>query len=434
MNKIRTINSLINRCVTTIESNLNWDIGADRSRRDYDILVEKIFETTGILLSISTLRRIWNDEYKKIPHRSTLDALASMAGYIDWQNFVEENNTDNKADIKNDNNWILLGLIATLIIIFGLFSLYYFSGSPDKIKIDGPLKFSYHQKASFKVPNIIVFDYDVSNIVADSFFIVESAHDYRKKKINLAVGHMTSSYFNPGNYEAFLIADDSIIRKLNIEILTNSWVGILNYKSCNKEVPFYFYDSTIIQKGKLCVDKELIEKNDIRIDDDLYSSLSNTFQSKLSHKDGFIFKTRVRLDSIEINASCPEIHIVLLFEKDICYIPLVQHGGQGRVQVKYGKTYLTSTDSDLSGFGCNIYNWQNVKLEAAHSRIDIFLNERLIASLKDTTEMGEFRGFSYTFDGIGSVDYVSLKSVLEDTSFFENFETEDITDNYLHKP
>lgn len=422
MDKSKTINFSIKRCINNIERNLSWDLGSERTRRDYEILAEKIFESTGVLLSISTLRRIWNNEYKKIPHRSTLDALAIMAGYSDWQNFIEENNSSNESYNQKVDNWKLPALIGILIITAGLIFIFYFNSTNDKIKIYGPIKFNYVQKVDTGVPNIIVHNYDVSKIVADSFFIVESADDYSKKQINKSVGQMTSSYFKPGIYETFLVADDSIIQKLHIEILTNTWVGTINYNNRKKEVPFYFYGKSIIQNGKLSVTKDLIKKSDIRIEDDLSLCLSKTFKSNLSSKDNFIFETKVKLDSIEINASCPELYIVLIFENDFCYLPLVKFGGQDRVQVKYGNTYLSSSDSDLSGFGCDIYNWQNVKLLSKKSQKVIFLNDAIVTTLVDTTNLGEFRGFSLTFDGIGSIDYVSLKSIEGDTIFYDDFE------------
>jgi len=43
--------------------------------------------------------------------------------------------------------------------------------------------FEYTQESNSTIPNIIVFDYDVTNIVADSFFIVESTNDYKKRRL-----------------------------------------------------------------------------------------------------------------------------------------------------------------------------------------------------------------------------------------------------------
>jgi hypothetical protein len=421
MNKSDSIKKNLVRCRNIIEHKQGWEPNNVLTRREFELLIEKVFDKTGVLLSLSTIRRIWNNDFKNIPHKSTLDALAEFAGQKNWQSFVESQyKYEVKTEIKRSNRLFIIGIIISFVIIL-LAIVYQTVDNNGQIEIIGSVVFEYTQESNSTIPNIIVFDYDVTNIVADSFFIVESTNDYRKRKLFIKKGQMTSAYYRPGNYEAFLMADDSIIKKINIEILSNSWVAILNYGDLPKKVPFYYYQSDIIKNGKLCVTRNMIKASDIRIEDELYLFLSRTFNSKLSLSDGYIFETKIKLDSIEINASCPEIYIGLLFENDICYIPLVQFGGQDRAQLKFGRTYLSSNDSDLRGFGCNIYNWQKVKINSTNHHIEVLLNNKIITSFMDSTMMGEFNGFSFTFDGIGSVDYVMLSSIEKDTIYYNAF-------------
>ena len=44
-------------------------------------------EKSGIKLSLSTLKRLWKKDYDQTPHPSTLQALVSLLGYKDWQEF-----------------------------------------------------------------------------------------------------------------------------------------------------------------------------------------------------------------------------------------------------------------------------------------------------------------------------------------------------------
>ena len=61
---------------------------------------------------------------------------------------------------------------------------------------------------------------------------------------------------------------------------------------------------------------------------------------------------------------------------------------------------------------------------SAGSNVEISLNNEIVTTLVDTTEMGAFKGFSFTFDGIGSVDYVSLLTFDNDTVYFNSFNEE----------
>ena len=155
--------------------------------------------------------------------------------------------------------------------------------------------------------------------------------------------------------------------------------------------------------------------------DDLFVTFSHTFKSDLPVYHDYQFSTKVKLDSIEINASSPEIYLGLLFERDICFVPLIQNGGQGNLQVKFGNTILTSNDSDLSGFGCNIYEWQEVDIISKNDSISVFINDRQILRLRDSSDMGAFHGFSFNFEGVGSIDFVSLYNTENDTVFHDSF-------------
>src|SRR5215467_14846204 len=56
-------------------------------QRDLEYLADNIEERSGIKLSLSTLKRVWKKDYDQTPHPSTLQALVSILGYKDWQEF-----------------------------------------------------------------------------------------------------------------------------------------------------------------------------------------------------------------------------------------------------------------------------------------------------------------------------------------------------------
>jgi len=80
MNKSDSIKKNLVRCRNIIEHKQGWEPNNVLTRREFELLIEKVFDKTGVLLSLSTIRRIWNNDFKNIPHKSTLDALAEFAG------------------------------------------------------------------------------------------------------------------------------------------------------------------------------------------------------------------------------------------------------------------------------------------------------------------------------------------------------------------
>ncbi len=420
MSKNSSIKNEIRLCRSFIEEQLARNKNEIWTRRDFELLSEKIFTKTGVLLSISTLRRIWNDDFKKIPHKSTLDALATFAGFTDWQNFSENN--QHRPDLKNSSKNKLIILLVTSIILAGGLMLLKYLNYNKGITIVGPVVFDYHQKSDSTVPCIVVFDYNVRNINADSFFIIESSHDYTKKYLPVNEGQLTSSYYYPGIYQAFLMADDSVVKKLELNIVSHNWVAMITCENSPEVLPWYFYEENIIDNGSLSVSKRLLEKNNIPVSSDMKLVLSKTHTEKpLNYKD-FILQTRVKLDSIDIESSCPEIYIGIQFENDFCYIPLIQNGGQDKLQIKYGNTILTSYDSDLSGLGCNLYTWHEVEIVSKNGSTSVFVDNNIVIALSDSLKMGNINGTSFNFDGIGSVDYLLLGNNKGDTTYYNSFE------------
>jgi len=78
----------INLCKKLIEEKFHFENdGGSLRQRDLEYLADNIEETSGIKLSLSTLKRLWKKDYDQTPHPSTLQALVSILGFKDWQEF-----------------------------------------------------------------------------------------------------------------------------------------------------------------------------------------------------------------------------------------------------------------------------------------------------------------------------------------------------------
>lgn len=422
MERISEIKDALNFCRRLIEEKLQWTENSKWTRREYELLSEEIFEKTGILLSLSTIRRVWNNDFKNIPHKSTLNALAIFAGFNSWSNFIDESRNSLRKEPKSKSRKKIILSIGFLLIIILLTFLISRKTNNCNIKVLGEMVFEYSQKNKHSVPAIVVFNYNIENIQADSFFIMESVDDYKKKLLKNKKGQLTSSYQQPGNYEAFLIANDSIIRKLKINIESENWIGMVQYSNSPEEIPFYFTEKNLIKNGNLNIKRYQLLKSNIRIEDDLFVTYSKTLKSEKPVYNDFIFRTRVKADSIEINSSSPRIFIALLFKKSFCYLPLIQHGAQDKLQLKYGKIILSANDSDLSGLGCNIYQWQDVKIKSNNDSVLFYINNKELIKISEYGELGELKGFSFNFQGIGSIDFISLERANSDTIYHNSFD------------
>ena len=56
-------------------------------QRDFEFLCEGIESSTGVLISLSTIKRLFNGQFSRLPQIATLDAVCSFIGYKNWQDF-----------------------------------------------------------------------------------------------------------------------------------------------------------------------------------------------------------------------------------------------------------------------------------------------------------------------------------------------------------
>ncbi|MET3880194.1 hypothetical protein [Chitinophaga sp. OAE865] len=78
----------IRKCLELAEARLNRGDGSEWTTYDFEKLSEAIEEATGVMLSVTTLKRLWGKlKYTNMPATTTLNTLAQFAGYTDWREF-----------------------------------------------------------------------------------------------------------------------------------------------------------------------------------------------------------------------------------------------------------------------------------------------------------------------------------------------------------
>ncbi len=78
----------IKKCLELAEARLNRGDGSEWTTYDFEKLSEAIEEATGVMLSVTTLKRLWGKlKYTNMPATTTLNTLAQYAGYADWREF-----------------------------------------------------------------------------------------------------------------------------------------------------------------------------------------------------------------------------------------------------------------------------------------------------------------------------------------------------------
>ena len=71
---------LVQRCLSELKKQMGYAEHIRLSQRDIEHLSEAIEARTKILISLSTLKRILNGQFDRLPQTSTLNALTIFIG------------------------------------------------------------------------------------------------------------------------------------------------------------------------------------------------------------------------------------------------------------------------------------------------------------------------------------------------------------------
>jgi len=405
----------INLCKKLIEEKFHFENdGGSLRQRDLEYLADNIEETSGIKLSLSTLKRLWKKDYDQTPHPSTLQALVSILGFKDWQEFklrmtpLSIIDTLPNKHTSSFRKWMALPGVAVIGVLLWLIAFR--PGKPDKTKpiVNGPVTFTGNKTVSQGVPNTIVFNYDVSHVIADSFFFQQAWNNMEKVKIDPKEHYYSNIYYYPGFHKAKLIANDSIIKRFRVHVTTNGWLPLVRY-SPTDNMPVYIKKNNPVINGALHVDKNDLRSSKVNTDKDFILSYFNVREFENTYSDNFSLDTKIICDSSN-NLACPGFELTIMCEEHIFFIDLTGKGCEHNIAVKMGEVVHNGANSDLSAFGRDLYHWQHLQIQVAHKQATIYLDEKPVHTITFKNDFGKVVGLNYSFTGTGAIDYLRLKN------------------------
>ena len=403
-------------------------------QRDMIALCDTIESNTGVLISLSTIKRLLNGQFARIPQTATLNAIALSAGYKDWKDFTQakarreparpEQNFGNPEQRPGDQQnsaaefkqspgspgpkrhisprLLITGTVLILVLLATLAILM--SHKPGEANI-GKAHFSATKTTGNDIPNTVIFKYNVDSVAADSFFIQQSWDRNRRVQVYKHNYTLTDIYYEPGYHTAKLIADDKIIRTLPVSIPTNRW---LFYAIENKpgSRPKYI---THLDTGMLKLSTgELLASNIDLQKDNVYCN--TWFPSDIAYSsDNFTLKCRVRIKPVN-NESCPRLMCEIYCQNYFMYFKSTLKGCTGLLTAQFGENALNGRSNDLSGLGADLREWQEMEFTVRDKKVSIAINGKQTYSNAYSQSAGLITGLGFISNGISEVQFVDLKT------------------------
>jgi hypothetical protein len=378
-------------------------------QRDLEYLCERIEESSGILISLSTIKRILNGQYNRLPQVATLNALSVYLGYTDWPAFKaaklapaeKGNGAAKKHNRPRRSSLIGAGVVLLLLIV--ILSWSYFSRPAQKW---GEVSFTVRKTTQNAIPNTVVFSYDIDRLGGDSFFIQQSWDRNRRVRIRKNNHTLTDIYYEPGYHTAKLFVNDQIVKTVDVSIPTDQWF-FYSKESLARGLPAYIHTDTPIRNGVLGLDRQTLLHSKIDPDNPRVY-LYTFFPSKIeADADNFRLTARIKMTDMR-NTACPWIMPEIYCQKGFMYCALTMPGCTGGISAHFGDQAIDGKNNDLSALACDVHQWHQLEIVDRQRQVTIAIDGKPVMTKTYSVAAGLITGLGFHSNGLCEVDSIRL--------------------------
>lgn len=411
-------------CKQEIERRLKWGPSETWTNQDFELLVEEIFDKTKNNVSLTTLKRIWGKvDYQSKTSVATLNVLAQYLDYAHWRDFQIghqiglQKPTRNKPAVPIARRLFLnQKMLVAFVVIIALSSLFFFIDRRQVFYVAEDVVFT-SRKVSTGLPNTVVFEYDVSKVIADSFHIQQSWDKRRRVKISPLESKHSSFYYHPGFFHAKLVANSEVIKEHDVFVVSDGWIAMIE----RLPEPIYVNNLLTKENGYLGLNMSAYPKQaDHFQDKDFFVAYYYVKDFGETDAGNLDFECRIR-NNTEMGSVCRESRISILCTRGFYSIPLCMPGCVGNIRLTLGNLSLSGKTQDLSALGCDLTNWTDFKLHVENNSCEISINDEVKLTAKHERDLGRVVGIKFKFNGIGEVEMVKLSELDNEIIFEDSF-------------
>lgn len=397
------------------------------TQRDFDYISSELEKKSGIVISGTTVKRLSLGDFSRLPQVATLNAIANYFDYKTWQDFKSsraevtipanqtQSSTPGKAEFRFTKKKVVYAT-ALALVLFVILGFLLFRSTPGKISNAKAARFSFQRSTPHDIPNTVIFNYDIDHVEADSFFIQQSWDKNRRKRIYKKTHTLTDIYYEPGYHVAKLIANDSVIRTVDVHIPTDRWFfyaidNVANY------TPEYIKTDKFINEGVLGLSPQQLQENNIDLTKDkLYHYTYFPSETPLN-SNNFKLSTRVRMKQVR-NSLCPYITIELFCQGFFMQMKTTTRGCANEASVLFAEE-VKGEQKDLTAITFDVGQWTDVEISSTNNFVRIYINNKEVFSAPNFELIKSISGFAFISNGLCEVDKIEI-SGLDGKTLYKN--------------
>lgn len=396
-----------------IENQISWGDSQDWTNYDFEKLSGEIEAKTKVVLSVTTLKRIWGKvKSNHSPATTTLNTLAQYLNYSDWRGFKQnteiskseiddieeiiENNFPNSEE-KAKKSFTSIIVLILAVIAFGIFLF----AKNKNVKLNPEdFKFEANKILTKGVPNSVIFTYNASKAKTDSVYIVQTWDIRRKTLVPKNGKNHSAIYYYPGYFRSKLIIDSTIVQTHDIQIATDGWLCLVE----TENQPIYFKKGDAEKEGVIAVDEELLAK--YKIENFPKSPMIRFFNQRdlgeLMTSD-FTFETTLKNEVNQETNACQQVQVLIQCKDNIIIVPIVSKQCVGETFFGGMGFGINSKLADLSKFGADLQQWTHLKVVGKGKTMKFYVNGAEAYSINYPNDPAGIVGLQYRFNGAGAV-------------------------------
>ncbi|NSL90843.1 hypothetical protein ECE50_028730 [Chitinophaga sp. Mgbs1] len=399
-------NILIRECLSAVEKRLNWGSSQEWTTYDFEKLSVEIQESTGVTLSITTLKRLWGRlEYHHMPAVTTLNTMARFAGYADWRDFKKQQGTSEvvvpaePAVTIAATPRISIRVMLPVILLLAAGGFAFWKSSNTTVSRSADYTFVSNKTMSEGVPNSVIFSYDAT-AANDTVFIAQSWDVSRKTAVPKDQHRYSTIYYYPGYYRAKLMTGENIVKEHDLMITSGGWVALIE----QEKVPVYIRPETFQQDTVISVNEATLAAYNIPMQPVTPQlRFINVKDMPGLMNDHFTLETTIKTTYREGSAACQFADLLILCKNDVIIVPLSAKGCVGELSLLARGASVKSSQADLSGFGCDLTQWVKVRVEASGTHMRFLVNDKAAYTLEAKRPPTGIVGLQYRFNGTGAI-------------------------------
>lgn len=395
----------LSQCLRQIEIAFGRSSSGSWTTYDFEKLSDAIYERTQVRLSVTTLKRIWGRlKYGSAPTLTTLNTLAQFAGYEDWRDFQQKQDSSsgqNAAEeatvpVKKANRSILGFAGVILLVAVGVYFLL--SAGRGHVPYDpAQFEFSADKVITEGVPNSVIFHYSTT-AKPDSLFIVQTWDISRKTLVPPDKHEHSAIYYYPGFFNTKLIADGQIVKTHDLWITSDGWLCLLE----DNPIPVYFKKEEYQKNDRVEVDEAMLAPYRHQLPTSRVRFFNQRDLGDLMN-DNFTFETVLKNNFEDGTNACHYTQVLIQCKDDIIIIPLAAKTCVGNLSLYFCGAGAESKSADLSGFGCDLTQWTTLSVETVNKTATIYVNGTKAYTLTFPNTPTGIVGVQYRFNGAAAV-------------------------------